>query len=244
MSQELKREYLIAIRERYQKSSRVRKSMILEEFTAVCGFSRKYAIRILNGTITPEVKKIRGRSTKYSPEIVYHIARLWGAMGRPCSVKFKAEAADWIEFDPDAVLRENAGYRALVLGISRAHLDRVLRPYRCAPAKGMTGTRRGYKHLRQRIPIEPKDWNVTAPGHVQSDTVAHCGDALAGGFANTLTVTDIHTTWTEVRAIWGKGSIRVIEAMRDIEANLPFKLTTFKSDSGSEFINEELMAYF
>ena len=244
MSQELKREYLKAIRERYQNSSRVRKSVILDEFCQVCGYSRKYAIRVLNGHVEPEIMKQRGRVVRYSEEIVYHIARLWNAMGRPCSIKYKAAVADWIEFDPDPILRENACYRGLVCGISRSHLDRVLRQYRVTPNRGIGGTKKGLKHIRNRIPIEPKDWNVKAPGHVQSDTVAHCGDSLSGAFANTLTVTDIHTTWTEVRGIWGKGAIRVIEAMKNIEKALPFRLTSFKSDSGSEFMNEELMVYF
>jgi hypothetical protein len=243
MSQELKREYLRAIRERYQKSPRVRKSMILEEFVSVCGYSRKYAIRILNGQHDPSDRKCRGRVTKYSPEIVYHLVRLWDAMGRPCSIRFKAAAPEWIEFDPDPILRENGTYRALVLGVSRSHLDRLLRPYRTS-SKGPSLTRQGLRSIRNSIPIEPKDWNVTAPGSVQSDTVAHCGDRLEGGFANTLTVTDIHTTWTETRGIWGKGAIRVIKAMREIEDALPFSITTFKSDSGSEFMNHDLHQYF
>ena len=53
-----------------------------------------------------------------------------------------------------------------------------------------------------------------------------------------------NTTWTENRALWGKSSAQVILAMREIEAGLPYKLRGFKSDSGSEFINHELMAYF
>lgn len=244
MSQELKREYLKVIRERYQKSPRVRKSMILEEFVMVCGYSRKYAIRILNGDIEPLEKKHRGRVTKYSGEVVYHLVRLWNAMGRPCSIRFKAALPEWIEFDPDSILRENIGLRALVLGVSRAHLDRLLRPYRTSSERGIGATRPGLQSFRNRIPIEPKDWNVTGPGHVQSDTVAHCGNSLEGGFANTLTVTDIHTTWTETRGIWGKGAIRVIEAMREIEKALPFGITNFKSDSGSEFMNFELQNYF
>ena len=244
MSQELKREYLKAIRERYQKSSRVRKSMILDEFVTVCGYSRKYAIRILNGDIDPIVKRHRGRVVKYCGEVVYHLVRLWNAMGRPCSIRYKAALPEWIEYDPDSILRENKCLRGLVLGVSRAHLDRLLRPYRTSSERGLGSTRQGLKSFRNRIPIEPKDWNVTEAGHVQSDTVAHCGNSLEGGFANTLTVTDIHTTWTETRGIWGKGAIRVIEAMREIEKALPFLITNFKSDSGSEFMNFDLFRYF
>jgi len=218
--------------------------MILEEFVTVCGYSRKYAIRILNGDVDPLERKHRGRVVKYSGEVVYHLVRLWNAMGRPCSIRFKAALPEWIEFDPDPILRENIHLRELVLGVSRAHLDRLLRPYRTSSERGLSSTRQGLKSFRNRIPIEPKDWNVKGPGHVQSDTVAHCGNSLEGGFANTLTVTDIHTTWTETRGIWGKGAIRVIDAMREIEKALPFGITNFKSDSGSEFMNFELQNYF
>lgn len=243
MSQELKKEYLKAIRERYRNSAKVRKSVILNEFCSVCGYSRKYAIAILNGQIEPLLKKPRGRSVKYSGEIIYHLVRLWNIMGRPCSIKFKTALPEWIDHDPDPILRENDCYRSLVLSISRSHLDRVLRPYR-VNEKGFTSTRPAIKRFKSQIPIEPRDWNVTGPGHTQGDTVAHCGNALQGGFANSLTVTDIHTAWTEVRALWGKGAIRVTEAMRSIEEALPFTLISFKSDSGTEFLNEVVFSYF
>lgn len=48
MGSKSKREYLLAIRERYRKANRESKSLILSEFCQVCGYNRKYAIRILN----------------------------------------------------------------------------------------------------------------------------------------------------------------------------------------------------
>ena len=38
---------------------------------------------------------------------------------------------------------------------------------------------------------------------METDTVHHCGGALSGIYAVTLTVTDIWTSWTECRAMWG-----------------------------------------
>jgi len=94
-----------------------------------------------------------------------------------------------------------------------------------------------------RIPIQAKDWNVVKPGYVQSDTVAHCGNSLLGAFAFSLTVTDIYSGWTENRGIWTKGTDGVIQQMRSIEAGLPFKIETFKSDSGTEFMSFRLQRY-
>jgi hypothetical protein len=43
MSLSEKRSYLEAIRRRYHQATRAKKSMILDEFCAVCGYNRKYA---------------------------------------------------------------------------------------------------------------------------------------------------------------------------------------------------------
>ena len=52
MSQKSKWDYLKAIYFRYQKASKPLRARILDEFCQVCGYNRKYAIRLLNG---PEV---------------------------------------------------------------------------------------------------------------------------------------------------------------------------------------------
>ena len=39
-----------------------------------------------------------------------------------------------------------------------------------------------------------------------SNTVAHCGTSLEGNLVWSLTMTDILLTWTEIRAVWNKGS--------------------------------------
>jgi len=245
MSQELRSEYLNAIRERYKNSSRGKKSVILDEFCAVCGYSRKYAIAVLAGKADPCVKKPRGRKVVYSAGVIFHVVRLWKEMGFPGSTKFRAALREWIDYDYHPLMREDLELRARVQSISRAQIDRILRPHRIGPQFGLSSTRPGPRKIKYQIPLQPKDWNITSPGQqVQSDTVAHCGDSLSGGFANSLTVTDIFSGWTEVRAIWGKGSARVIEAMSGIEMSMPFVILGFKSDNGSEFLNYQVMQYF
>jgi hypothetical protein len=245
MSHQLKQEYLNAIRERYKNSSRGKKSLILDEFCAVCDYARKYAIAILNGHIEPFIKLPRGRHIKYDVLVIFHLTRLWKALGMPGSTKLKAALPEWLEYDDDPALLQVPGLKQKLLDVSRAQMDRLLQPYRTGPQHGLSGTRGGASRIKNQIPIQAKDWNVKEPGQqAQADTVAHCGDTLQGHYVNSLTVTDIFSAWTENRALWGKSSAQVIAAMRDIEANLPYLLRGFKSDSGSEFINYELMAYF
>jgi len=245
MSHQLKREYLNSIRERYKNSNRGKKSLILDEFCSVCGYARKYAIAILNGRIEPIERLARGRHVKYTTEVVFHLTRLWRAMGMPGSTKFRAALVEWIKYDDHPGVKTDPELRAKLLAVSRPQLDRLLRPYRIGPQNGISATRPGTRRIKNQIPIQPKDWNITEPGQqAQGDTVAHCGDSLSGHFANSLTVTDIHSAWTENRALWGKSSAQVIEAMKHIESTLPFCIRGFKSDSGSEFMNYELIAYF
>jgi hypothetical protein len=245
MSQELKREYLSAIRERYRNSSRIKKSVILDEFCQVCRYARKYAIAILNGRIEPGHRKARGRQVKYTMDVIFHLVRLWKELGMPGSTKFKAALPEWLEYDDHPRIREDQELKAKLIEISRPQLDRLLKPYRAGAQHGLTSTRPCARRVKNQIPIQAKDWNVTEPGQqAQADTVAHCGDSLLGFFANSLTITDIHSTWTENRALWGKSAAQVIEALKDIESDLPFVLRGFKSDSGSEFMNYKVIAYF
>ncbi len=58
----------------------------------------------------------------------------------------------------------------------------------------------------------------------------HSGNSASGEFAHSLNVTDIHTTWTETRAILGRARAGVIQAFDEIQAALPFRLLGTDSD--------------
>ena len=60
---------------------------------------------------------------------------------------------------------------------------------------------------------------------------------MAGDFVWSITLTDIYSCWTEIRATWNKGAEGVTEQIKDIESVLPFILSGFDCDNGSEFLN-------
>ncbi len=93
-------------------------------------------------------------------------------------------------------------------------------------------------------PTKPNPWDETLPGFMEADTVAHCGQSLAGDFAWSLTMTDIVSGWTENRATWNKGSAGVLVQIKSIEQALPFQLRGFDCDNGTEFLNHNLLRYF
>ena len=133
--------------------------------------------------------------------------------------------------------------RSKLTSISAASIDRLLKPIRVQHPKGLSGTKPGTL-LKNQIPIRTTHWDITLPGFMEADTVAHCGNSLAGDFVWSLTLTDILTGWTECRATWNKGSSGVLEQIKAIEQALPFKLRGFDCDNGSEFLNHHLLRYF
>ncbi len=91
--------------------------------------------------------------------------------------------------------------------------------------------------LKHIIPIRKGPWRDTLPGDGQLDTVAHCGESLAGSFVWTLNYTDVATYWTVIRAQWNKGQEATKENVIAMRARLPFPLRALHPDSGGEFIN-------
>jgi len=137
-----------------------------------------------------------------------------------------------------------ASLKAKVLTASAATIDRLLAPCRVALGhRGRCGTRPGTL-LRKHIPVRTEHWDVEGPGWVEADTVAHCGGAMEGDFCWSLTMSDVHTQWTETRAIWNKGQHAVRERVAEVESILPFAILGFDSDNGGEFLNWHLADYF
>jgi hypothetical protein len=236
MPTKVKRIYLESIMERYKKSTKYKKGLILNEFCQVCGYERKYAIRILNGAIKPRFKK-PGPASKYE-QVIDHIYYLWNAMNRMCSKKMVKAFDDWLPFYKSATNDE----LALIKKISASSIDRLLKPYRGGHLKGKSTTMASL--LKSKIPIKLLDAEVLEPGFIESDTVAHCGSDIAGDYANSITMTDLFSGWTENRAVWKKHADVVKKQIQKIEYDLPFMLKGFASDNGNEFLNDELHKYF
>ena len=243
MSIEARRQYLSAIQLRYQNARKFEKTRILDEFCQVCGYSRKYAIRVLQGRLKPRLSSRPGPSPLYGPALVRHLVILWEAMNRICSKKMKSALPLWLPYyrAPDFT----AEIRELLLKISPATIDRHLAPHRRSSLRGISTTQpRKMTWIKSQIPIELLHARVTEPGFIEADTVAHCGDSVAGTFASSLTMTDLQSGWTENRACLGKDSLAVLQQIQCIERSLPFPMQGFACDNGTEFLNESLLRHF
>jgi len=93
MSTMTKYELLQALRARYFSSSRRNKKRILDEFCSICGYNRKYAIRLFNSDVSPrsvENLSRRGRKKIYDDPLIMEVLRdIWVATNLPCSKRLK-----------------------------------------------------------------------------------------------------------------------------------------------------------
>ena len=233
-------EFVRRQRTRYRRATRAGKSRILTEACEVFGVHRKSLIRAFARTARCPGKP-RGRKPRYGPEVATHLTRLWLACGQLCSKRLKEALPLWLPAYerrygvlPDMV-------REALLHMSPSTMDRVFKPIRARRRKGLCATRPS--HLQGQIPIRTCFHKVDGPGWVEVDTVAHCGQSLAGRFVWSLAITDIWSGWTENRAVWNRSSAQIVQRMEQIEAVLPFELLGFDSDNGSEFLNLRLLRY-
>lgn len=246
MSQNTRREVILKMRERYGRRGREGRSRLLDELCELCGYGRKHAIKLLGGKLPVAGEKGRrgGPRRRYGEPERAVLKEIWLAAEQPCGKRLKAALALWLpHYETERGVLDGA-LRARVLAPSAATIDRLLAPCRVAMgSRGRCGTRPGTL-LRKQIPVRTEHWDVAGPGWIEADTVAHCGESMAGDFVWSLTMTDVHTQWTETRAVWNKGQHGVQTRIAEVEKALPFAILGFDSDNGGEFLNWHLADYF
>jgi hypothetical protein len=247
MSPGARMEYLRAVHSRYKRANRIEKTIILNELCNNCGYHRKHAIRALSTfkRYTKPKPKKRGKPSVYNKaSIITPLKRIWLSANLPCSKRLKVILPLWLpSYEKEFGILPRDSITALHV-ISAATIDRLLKPTRIKYKGSGRSTTKPGTLLKKHIPIKTNQWDETRPGFLEADTVAHCGESMAGMFAFTLDCVDIATTWTEQRAVWGKGEAGVLQQIKDIEDSLPFPLLGFDSDNGSEFLNYHLLRHF
>lgn len=239
------KEYVEAIRERYQKAGKEEKGKILDEFTKTTGLHRKAAIRLLNRPRPAPARKRGGRPRRYGALVVEALRVVWEASDRLCSKRLRPFLPELIK-----VMRHcgesklNAPVEAQLCQMSAATMDRLLRPWKQRGGRRPLSPTRPGRVLRSAIPIRTfADWQENRPGFMEVDLVAHCGESLEGFYLNTLMAVDVATGWSEFMGVWGKGQQRVGTAIHHVRQRLPFPLLGLDSDNGSEFINQDLAGW-
>ena len=132
MSFQAKRELLAQVVGRYRDATGAQTSRILDEFVAVTGYARNYAIRLLTQPDLPPVKPLtRSRARRYGPEVQAALELAWAATKQVCAkrlVPFLPDLVASLERHGHLTLSDEA--RAQLLQISPATADCLLKTRR------------------------------------------------------------------------------------------------------------------
>ena len=241
MQNELNEYYINLLKEKYIGAPKSLKSSMLDDAQVFTKLSRKTIIKRLNIKFKKDKLRInQGRPRKYD-HLIPHLRMLKNLMGNISEKRIKAAIPIWLDYYAEHFnLVINSKVYVDLKRVSPSTIARLLKMD--LGTKGLSTTKPS-KKFKNIIPIKRLDEEVTAPGTVQTDTVAHCGTMIAGKYCNTITSVDVYTGWTENRAIWTKDSKEVVKAIRSIEEAFPFRLKNFDTDCGSEFLNINVMKY-
>lgn len=247
MSLSTRREYLQKIKPRYLKGSTKEKTKLLDEYCKSSGLNRKYVTYLLSARVNLTAQKTqprKPRALRYGNREIMYLKKIWEIMDYPCGQRMKpmivemiAKLRKWNE------LQAPEGVVPILAQIGSSTIDRKLKRVKVALRRKIMGTTKPGSLLKKHIPIRTSSWDEKRAGYCELDTVAHCGGSADGEFANTLTLTDVLTGWTELEAVMGKAQKRIKTALDTSSKRLPCPLKGIDPDNGGEFINWQLYQY-
>ncbi|MFY9663440.1 MAG: hypothetical protein WAK19_03220, partial [Candidatus Cybelea sp.] len=122
------REYAKEMRNRYRKAVRAQRGRLLDEFTAVTGYHRKYAIALLGREPMPRSRP-PGKPTRFTDEVCEALMKIWRAAAYPWSARLVAMLPTWM---PHARVHLDLSdeVQRLLLSMSARSMDRLLRRHR------------------------------------------------------------------------------------------------------------------
>lgn len=232
---------------RYLKAGKEEKGVILGIVCAVTRLHRKAAIRKFRDMQMRTVlkpKKKPGPRMIYTPDVGAALKEVWEAGNSVCGELLHPMISEYV----DILIRDKMWHHGLVATIKLRHMSEGTMKRRVG---GFFRIRRGSKGisatkpsaLKQLIPVFHGPWEDKPPGWGQIDTVVHCGSTLIGDMVYTLNYTDASTMLVIPHAQWNKGMEQTKESMVAIKLRMPFPWLGAHPDTGSEFINQFVMAW-
>src|SRR6266567_904342 len=245
ISMAVRDELVAAISGRYSQADRTERGRILDEFTAITGFHRKHAMRLLWAGQPNRCSGPRPGRRAYDDATREALIVIWEASDRICGKRLRPLVPVLIE----AMVRHGhlelaPAVRISLLAMSAATIDRSLRDVRRHAGRSSRRKTPPSAAIRRSVPVRTFDgWDDPAPGFVEADLVAHSGPVTKGSFVQTLVLTDIATGWTECAPLLVREQRLLTEVLSEMRKLLPFALLGLDTDNDSVFMNETVRDY-
>jgi len=163
---------------------------------------RMYAIKLLGGKL---LQAPRGKKPGPDPQytgIEPVVRAIWLAAEQPCGKRLAPALRLWLPHDERHHGRLSSRQRQQLQEVSAATLDRLLGPACAAhPLRGLRGTKPG-SLLRTEIPVRTDNWDITRPGLLEVDSVAHRGSSPAADVIRSTAFTYARRwSWPQVQFV-------------------------------------------
>src|SRR3989338_8470373 len=230
----------------YCGAQKKRKSEILDLVVEVSGLTRKGSIKRFRAMQMrdPCAGEKRGRPRTYTPDIIAALKEVGEIGSESCGENLHSQVNEYV----DIQIREQKWkhddvathkLRMMSVGSVKKYVGHFTRTRRNFGGKGMTEE----SSVISMVPIRMDGWDKAETGVVQVDTVAHCGDSVAGDFTFTVNGSDVATLWGSRLAQWNKVQEATQISLEAMRKDSPFPWTEAHPDSGNEFINHQVLAY-
>lgn len=241
-----RQEYLGVMRKKYKrlkKHPKKERSQLLNDVVDITGYHRTYASVLLRSP-PPKRTPRKPRAARYSAETKQAVLLLWHAASDICAERlqpFIPELLDKLVACNELTVTPETDKQ--LRNISLATVKRIVAHEKRRSIIRIGGTTKPGSLLKRQITVRYGRWDETSPGWCETDTVAHCGETLAGTFIYSLNLTDVATSWSEQVALMGKGERVTVAGLDGLRTRLPFPLLGLDSDNGSEFVNWHMARY-
>ena len=246
MNMAIKNGVFIEKAQEYYKGSKQEKGTILDAVVRITGITRKGALKRFRRMQLhhPLDSDHRGRPVYYGKDVTSALYDVWIIGGSVCGENLHSQIIEFIDIE----IRKNRwNYgdetTAKLRSMSEATVRRHVHSFRlkAGAVRGKSTTKPST--VMSLIPIRMDGWDKAEAGVIQVDTVAHCGDSVAGDFVYTVNGTDVATLWGARRAQWQKGQYVTVSSLDAMCMDTPFLWTEMHPDSGGEFINAHCLNY-
>jgi hypothetical protein len=222
------------------KGDRKKRGKMVKEISQIAQVHQKSVSRSFKRVQMrdPYTGENRGRLVYYTNDCLAALYDAWDAASRPCGELLHPLIEDYIQ----GYLRESRWKHSDVATKKLREMSLITIKRSTKALRRKHGNNHGKSTtkasaLKKIIPIFKGPWDTLEPGNAQLDTVAHCGDSVAGDFAYTVSFVDAPTYWGVRRAQWNKGQTATKDNLIVIKKRLPFPWIMAHPDTGSEFIN-------
>lgn len=229
----------------YLAADKAGKGKILSQLESTIHMHRQAIIRRLNTLALRDPgwqKQHCGRKETYGKGVDQALKEIWELANHICAERLHPQLAEYV-----SVLKRckewkfSADTTELLLTMSLGTVKKRIKNFPKVP-RGGTGTTEP-SELKELVPIRRGHWENPPAGKGEVDTVAHCGSSLMGDYAYTTQYTDVATIWTLLQAQWNKGMLATKDSLKAMYERAPFTITGFDFDSGTEFINHEVVPW-